>query len=218
MTELIYKIDQAVEEMSLLKHPFYRMWSNGELSLNQLQGYSLEYFQLVKMVPEMVNRVKLNLQESKLKSIVEESQKEESSHIEPWIRFANSIGVKREQLLNYTCDGNTKNAVISLLELTQNSLHEGMCAMYAYELELPKISRSKIDGLNKFYNISSADSTNYFEIHEEADIRHADIWRRMIKNIPANKHFICFDAAVKSLQSQNLLLDAVYEKYVSPYN
>ncbi|MFZ0357039.1 MAG: hypothetical protein WAL53_02795, partial [Nitrososphaeraceae archaeon] len=68
MTELIYKIDQTVEEMSLLKHPFYKMWSNGELSLNQLQGYSLEYFQLVKIVPEMVNNVKLNLQESKLKS------------------------------------------------------------------------------------------------------------------------------------------------------
>ena len=33
MTDLIYKIDQAVEEMSLLKHPFYRMWSNGELRL-----------------------------------------------------------------------------------------------------------------------------------------------------------------------------------------
>lgn len=218
MTELIYKIDQAVEEMSLLKHPFYRMWSNGELSLNHLQGYSLEYFQLVKMVPQMVNNIKLNLQESKLQSIVEESQKEESSHIEPWIRFANSIGVKREQLLNYTCDGNTKNAVTSLLELTKNSLHEGICAMYAYELELPKISRSKIDGLNKFYNMSSADSTNYFEIHEEADIRHADIWRSMINNIHGHKHSTCFAAAVKSLQSQNLLLDAVYEKYVSQYN
>ncbi|HSA73603.1 MAG TPA: iron-containing redox enzyme family protein [Nitrososphaeraceae archaeon] len=218
MTELIYKIDQAVEKMSLLKHPFYRMWSNGELSLNHLQGYSLEYFQLVKMVPQMVNNIKVNLQESKLQSIVEESQKEESSHIEPWIRFANSIGVKREQLLNYTYDGNTKNAVTSLLELTKNSLHEGICAMYAYELELPKISRSKIDGLNKFYNMSSADSTNYFEIHEEADIRHADIWRSMINNIPYHNHSTCFDAAVKSLQSQNLLLDAVYEKYVSEYN
>jgi pyrroloquinoline-quinone synthase len=218
MTDLIYKIDQAIEEMSLLKHPFYRMWSNGELSLNQLQGYSLEYFQLVKMVPEMVNNIKLNLQESKIRSIVEESQKEESSHIEPWIIFANSIGVKREQLLNYAFDGNTKNAVTSLLELTKNSLHPGMSAMYAYESELPKISRSKIDGLNKFYNISGSESTNYFEIHEEADIRHADIWRSMIKNIPSDKHSICFDAAVRSLQSQNLLLDAVYEKYVSPYN
>jgi len=218
MTKLIYKIDQAVEEMSLLKHPFYRMWSNGELNLNQLRGYSLEYFQLVKVVPEMVNNIKLNLEESKSRNAVEASQKEETSHIELWVRFANSIGVKRDQLLNHECDGRTKQAINSLLDLTMNSLHEGVCTMYAYELELPKISRSKIDGLNKYYNISSAESTNYFETHEEADIRHADIWRGMIKNIPIDKHSDCFAAAVKSLQSQNLLLDSVYEKYVSPYN
>jgi pyrroloquinoline-quinone synthase len=218
MTKLIYKIDQAIEEMSPLKHPFYRMWSNGELDLNHLQGYSLEYFQLVKIVPEMVNNIKLNLEESKLRNVVEGSQKEETTHIELWVRFANSIGVKKEQLLNHECDGSTKQAINSLLELTKNSLDEGVCAMYAYELELPKISRSKIDGLNKYYNISSADSTNYFVTHEEADIRHADIWRSMIKNITTDKHFDCFAAAVKSLQSQNLLLDSVYEKYVSPYN
>ena len=115
------------------------MWSNGELGLNQLQGYSLEYFQLVKMVPEMVNNIKLKLEESKLRSTVEESQKEESSHIEPWIRFANSLGIKESRLLNYACDENTKNAVSSLLELTKNPLHEAICAMYAYELELPNI-------------------------------------------------------------------------------
>ena len=48
------------------------MWSNGELGLNHLQGYSLEYFQLVKVVPEMVNNIKLKLEESELRSTVEE--------------------------------------------------------------------------------------------------------------------------------------------------
>src|SRR5512132_3440961 len=100
MNELIYKIDQEVEKKSLLKHPFYKMWSNGELSLNQLQGYSLEYFQLVKVVPEMVNNIKSKLQGSKLKSIIEESHTEESSHIDPWIRFATSLGVQKQDLLN----------------------------------------------------------------------------------------------------------------------
>ena len=218
MNELIYKIDQEVEKKSLLKHPFYKMWSNGELSLNQLQGYSLEYFQLVKVVPEMVNNIKLKLQGSKLKSIIEESHKEESSHIDPWIRFATSLGVQKQDLLNYVCDENTKNAISSLVELTKDSIDEGICAMYAYELDLPNISRSKIEGLHEFYNMFNDDSTNYFEIHQEADVRHAEIWRSMIKNISGHKHDICFSAASKSLDAQHLLLDAVYEKYVSPFN
>ena len=218
MNELIYKIDQEVEKKSLLKHPFYKMWSNGELSINQLQGYSLEYFQLVKVVPEMVNNIKLKMQGSKLKSIIEESRKEESSHIDPWIRFATSLGVQRQNLLNYVCGENTNNAISSLVKLTEDSIDEGICAMYAYELDLPNISRSKIEGLHEFYNMFNADSTNYFEIHQEADIRHAEIWRSLIKNISAHRHDICFSAAAKSIDAQNLLLDAVYEKYVRPFN
>jgi pyrroloquinoline-quinone synthase len=194
------------------------MWSNGELGIDHLQGYSLEYFQLVKVVPELVNNILLKMGESKLRSIVEESQKEEESHVEPWIRFASTLGVKKKDLLNHVCDENTKEAVSSLVDLTKNSLDEAICAMYAYEMDLPNISRSKIEGLNKFYNLTSSDSRNYFEIHQEADIRHAAIWRNMIRKIPDHKYESCIDSAVKSLNAQNLLLDAVYEKYVKPFN
>jgi len=218
MNKLIYRIDQEVDKRSLLRHPFYKMWSNGELSIDHLQGYSLEYFQLVKMVPELVNNVLVKMGESKLRSIVEDSKKEEESHVKPWIRFASSLGVKRKDLLNHVCDENTKEAVSSLVDLTRNSLDEAICAMYAYEMDLPNISRSKIEGLNKFYNLSSSDSRNYFEIHQEADIRHAAIWRNMIRKIPDHKYESCINSAIKSLDAQNLLLDAVYEKYVKPFN
>ena len=218
MNKLIYRIDQEVDKRSLLKHPFYKMWSNGELNINHLQGYSLEYFHLVKAVPELVNNIMLKMGESKLRITVEESQKEELSHIEPWMKFATSLGVKKKELLNHVCDENTNKALSSLVELTKKPLNEAVCAMYAYELDLPNISRSKIEGLNKFYNLSSSDSTNYFEIHQEADVRHAAIWRNMIRKIPNNEYESCVDSAVKSLDAQNLLLDAVYEKYVKPFN
>ena len=218
MNKLIYMIDQEVDKRSLLKHPFYKMWSNGELNIDHLQGYSMEYFQLVKVVPELVNNIMLKMGESKQRSTVEESLKDEVSHIEPWMRFATSLGVKKKDLLNHVCDENTNRAVSSLVELTRYSLDEAVCAMYAYELDLPNISKTKIEGLNKFYNLSSSDSTNYFEIHQEADIRHAAIWRNMIGKIPENKYETCIKSAVKSLNAQNLLLDAVYEKYVKSFN
>ena len=218
MNKLIYRIDQEVDKRSLLKHPFYKMWTNGELSIDHLQGYSLEYFQLVKVVPELVNNILLKMGESKLRRIVEESQKEEESHVEPWIRFASSLGVNKKDLLNHVCDENTKEAVSSLVDLTRYSLDEAICAMYAYEMDLPNISKSKIEGLSKFYNLSSPDSKKYFEIHQEADIRHAAIWRNMIRKIPDHKYESCIDSAVESLNAQNLLLDSIYEKYVKPFN
>ena len=86
--------------------------------------------------------------------------------------------------------------------------------MYAYEMELPKISRSKIDGLKKFYGMNSEDAMKYFEIHEEADVRHAQVWREILEKIPADKQEAVFNAAIESLKAQNILLDSVFEKYV----
>ena len=57
MNSLAKKIDQLIEQKSLLKHPFYQMWSDGKLSQQMLAGYSKEYFQMVKAVPEFVGQI-----------------------------------------------------------------------------------------------------------------------------------------------------------------
>lgn len=54
---LIKQIDKIIEERSLLKHPFYQMWSDGKLTLDSLAGYSKEYFQLVKVVPSLMTPI-----------------------------------------------------------------------------------------------------------------------------------------------------------------
>jgi pyrroloquinoline quinone (PQQ) biosynthesis protein C len=73
--------------------------------------------------------------------------------------------------LNNVYDEITNKAVSSLAELTKSPLYEAVCAMYAYELDLPNISRSMIEGLNKFFSLLNSNSTNYFEIHEDEDAR-----------------------------------------------
>ena len=217
MNSLLTDIDNEVERRSLLKHKFYQMWSNGELSLDQLKGYSKEYFQLVKIVPKLVENVgamQAATGNGNQTAEIEKNMEEESSHIVPWVDFSNSLGIPKEELLSYEGTDKTRKAVSSLLDLTEKSFDEGVCAMYAYELELPKISRSKIDGLGQFYNISSQEAINYFEIHEEADVRHANVWRKLINSIEGKNQNLSLNAASKSLDAQNMLLDAVYEKYV----
>jgi len=56
MNLLVETIDKIVEEQSLLKHKFYVMWNEGKLSRESLNGYSKEYFQLVKTVPSFVEQ------------------------------------------------------------------------------------------------------------------------------------------------------------------
>ena len=212
MDNIVQRIDSEIEKYSLLKHSFYKMWSEGKLTINHLQGYSKEYFQLVKMVPKFVERMAGVTGNSD--DIVTKNACEEAEHVELWVRFATALGVSRSDLINYGGSEKTNEAVARLMAFANFTFEEAVAAMYAYEMELPKISRSKIDGLKKFYSMDSEDAIKYFEIHEEADVRHAQVWREILQNIPADKQEAVFNAAIESLKAQNMLLDSVHEKYV----
>ena len=211
---LIERIDYEIEKHSLLKHVFYQMWSEGKLTINHLQGYSKEYFQLVKVVPKFVENIFNVIADPSLKRAVGQNLKEESEHIEPWIMFSTAMGVQRNDLTSYKGENETNMAVSSLSQLTERSLEEAVAAMYAYEKELPKISKSKIDGLKKFYGVQSNEATKYLEIHEEVDLRHSEVWKNILKTIPEEKQECALNAAISSLEAQNKLLDSVHKNYV----
>jgi pyrroloquinoline-quinone synthase len=213
MDNVAQRIDLEIENHSLLKHSFYKMWSEGKLTIDHLQGYSKEYFQLVKIVPRFVESIAEAIGNPH-DDIISDNAREEAEHVELWVKFATALGVSRNDLISYGGSEKTNEAVAKLMELAGLAFEEAVAAMYAYEMELPKISRSKIDGLKKLYGMDSEDATKYFEIHEEADMRHAQVWREILQRIPAERHEAAINAAIKSLQAQNMLLDSVQEKYV----
>jgi pyrroloquinoline-quinone synthase len=217
MENVVQRIDTEIEKHSLLKHPFYKMWSEGKLTIDHLQGYSREYFQLVKIVPKFVESIAQAAGKPGKPDddSITNNAREEAEHVELWARFAMALGVSRNDLVSYGGSEKTNEAVGKLMGLAGLPFEEAVAAMYAYEMELPKISRSKIDGLKNLYGMDSEDATKYFEIHEEADVRHAQVWREILQRIPSEKHETVINAAIKSLQAQNMLLDSVHEKYVS---
>jgi pyrroloquinoline-quinone synthase len=211
---LIERIDYEIEKRSLLKHRFYQMWSEGKLTFNHLQGYSKEYFQLVKVVPKFVENIFKLITDPSLKRDVGQNLKEEYEHIEPWTIFSTAMGVETHDLASYKGQNETNMAISRLTQLTELSLEEAAAAMYAYEKELPKISRSKIDGLSKFYGVKSNDATKYFKIHEEVDLKHSEVWKNILQTIPEEKQELAVNAAISSLEAQNKLLDSVQKNYV----
>jgi len=207
---IIQKIDEMIEERSLLKHPFYQMWSDGKLTQESLAGYSKEYFQLVKAVPSFMTPIIEKSPGSVVSELVD-NQQEESDHIKPWISFAGELGISEEELASYDGTAKTQKAVSDLNQL-MNTFDGGACAMYAFEKEIPKISQTKLDGLAEFYGMTSNEATEYFKLHTEADIRHAASWRNILEKSSADTSNL-IEIADKSISAQNLLLDSCYEEY-----
>ena len=207
---IIQKIDEMIEERSLLKHPFYQMWSDGKLTQESLAGYSKEYFQLVKAVPSFMTPIIEKSPGSVVSELVD-NQQEESDHIKPWISFAGELGISEEELTSYAGTAKTQKAVSDLNQL-MDTFDGGACAMYAFEKEIPKISQTKLDGLAEFYGMTSNESTEYFKLHTEADIRHAASWRNILEKSSSDTSNL-IEIADKSISAQNLLLDSCYEEY-----
>lgn len=207
---IIKRIDEMIEKRSLLKHPFYQMWSDGKLTQESLAGYSKEYFQLVKAVPSFMTPIIKKTPDSVVSELIA-NQQEESDHVKPWIAFAGELGISEDELTSYTGLTKTCKAVSDLNEL-MNTYEGGACAMYAFEKEIPKISQTKLDGLAEFYGMTSDEATEYFKLHTEADIRHTASWRNILEKSSTDSNNL-LEIADKSISAQNLLLDSCYEEY-----
>jgi pyrroloquinoline-quinone synthase len=220
---IIHSVDTAIQGKSLLKHRFYQMWSAGSLSMEDLRGYSKEYFQLVKAVPTLVEnvlgQVTPELGRNYLPTAtMKHNLEEEKEHVVPWISFAESIGVTQNELHGYECSAKTQDAIAEMKELTSESLAAGVSTLYTYEKQLPEISTKKIEGLMKFYGMQNHKALNYFRIHEKVDIEHAKLWRSLIDLMPGSQHATILDAASISLKCQNMILDGVCDTYLSNRN
>ena len=91
--------------------------------------------------------------------------------------------------------------------------------MYSFEKEIPLISKTKIEGLKKFYNICTEEDIKYFTLHQIVDIEHARLWKTILldpnlvqKTKALNENIL--NASISSLNSQNQILDAIYNNYV----
>src|SRR4029077_4014970 len=214
-TELLEKLDAAIAEKNLLKHPFYQDWQAGKLSRESLQLDAVQYYCHVEAFPQHLRVLAARADES-LKPVVLENLAEEENpdrpHAKLWRDFAGAAGVSEEEVTSSDSLPGTKHAVDKFREIcAERSVAEAVAALYAYEAQVPEIATTKIDGLKKFYGIAEPAGLAYFKVHEEADKQHRAAWRGWLEtNANGNKAEI--------LKSTNEALDALWGALSAVHN
>lgn len=203
----VFTLDPLISDLSLLKHPFYQKWSKGELTLKDLQIYAKEYFHLVQRIPGIVERVRVRADERghDLAGMIEKNRIEEQEHVELWKRFAKSLGVSETELIAHKPSATVTAAVMELEQLADGSFEDGVITMYSLEVELPKIAKTKKEGLCDFYSLESKDAHIYFDEHLKEE-EHLNVWRAL----DTGDHNL-EPAARSSMEAQNKMLDSVCE-------
>lgn len=183
--QIVSRLNDILAERHLLKHMWYQAWSKGELTIDQLQDYSAQYYNQVQSFPRFISRVHTACPEIEARKVLLENLVDEeihgTDHPALWMQFANGMGTSRERVLNDMPLPETQFMVNKFYELAERDWRDGLCALYAYEYQVPEISKSKIDGLKEFYGITDEKTLEFFAAHQVYDVGHSEQVAKLIE-------------------------------------
>lgn len=171
-------LHSRLDAWHLLKHDFYQQWTAGTLPKDVLGVYAREYYRHVAAFPRYISGLhrlcpSLPQRQVLLENLVEEEQGD-TNHPELWLRFAEALGVPREDCSRDAALPETRALEEGYFTLTASDYATGLGALYAYERQTPEVSASKIEGLVTHYNITDDQALAFFEVHKGADVWHRE--------------------------------------------
>jgi len=205
-----------LEEHHLLKHPFYQLWTEGTLPKSALQEYTRQYFHQVLAFPQYLSAVHSQCPDlSARQEILANLAGEElgpDNHPELWLRFAEGLGVSREEVLQSTPNVHTAAAIDTQKQLSRElPWAAGLAVVWAYEKQVPVVAQEKIRGLQQHYGIEDARTLEFFQVHGVADEHHSRTEENLIdqwSTTPEKSAQVLY-AVRETARALNQILDGV---------
>ena len=107
----------------------------------------------------------------------------EENHVELWLRFAEGVGVSRENVRNGATSSATRGLVETYRRAAEGSVPGGLAAIYAYEKQIPALARAKVQGLRDHYGVTQDRPLTFWRVHEQLDVEHAGRERAMLAGL-----------------------------------
>jgi pyrroloquinoline-quinone synthase len=169
------RIEERRNRWNVLQHPFYTRWTAGELSPDELARYSGQYRHAVLALAEMSATAARQAPEGKGEELRTHAA-EEAAHVGLWDGFVQAVGgdsaaPPTAETTDCVSDWTADDGFLATLT-----------RLYAIESGQPGISRLKRQGLVSLYGVPEGPATEYFRVHEHADIEHASQARRLIES------------------------------------
>lgn len=212
--DLVQRVDRLIDDRHLLGHSFYRKWVAGTLPEKALRDYAKQYYAFESTFPRVLSGLHSRADQPDVRAALLENlwdeEHGEANHVELWLRFAEGVGVTREDV-----QGAERNSATSTLVDTywtaarEAPVAAGVAAVYAYERQVPQVAQAKIDGLKQRYGITDGRTLGFFDVHSTLDVEHSDAERRIIADLgPADEDAVV-ENATAALDAWWEFLDAV---------
>lgn len=187
----IEQLDAIIAQFDLNGHPFYQDWRMGTLPIEKLRDYANEYGRFIGTIDQGWDTIG----ETKY-------AEEERYHEQLWAKFQAEIA---------SGASTNKPQTETLVTAARNAFSlqaEAVGALYAFEAQQPKTSRSKLDGLIEHYNISP-EGQEYFQVHAD-DVQEAEDLRAYVAKMSDDDFARTKSACAVVCSAMWSALDGVY--------
>ena len=177
-------LEERIARHDLLCHPYYKTWTAGELTREDLREYAGDYYQHVAAFPTYLSALHSRLDDGGVRRAVLRNLCEEEidgrAHSELWLDFAEGMGADREAVRRREPMAEVREAITEFRNVArEGSTAQALAAFYAYESQVPRVAKEKADGLAQRYG-ADAKTCGYFRLHQFADVEHAEVWRSLL--------------------------------------
>jgi pyrroloquinoline-quinone synthase len=178
-------LDQIIAERSLLDHPFYQAWNAGTLPLESLREYAKQYYHFEAAFPTFLSSVHARMEPGPARQAVLENLWDEEhgdeNHLALWLRFCESLGLDEDEVRNAEPNAETRELVDGFrAACSEGTVAEGLATLYAYEAQAPRVAKTKIRGLRAYYGFEDPRAYQFFSVHQDVDVYHAQAERDVI--------------------------------------
>jgi pyrroloquinoline-quinone synthase len=177
-------LEERIARYDLLCHPYYKAWTAGQLTRDDLREYASDYYHHVAAFPTYLSALHSRLEDGEVRRAVLRNLGEEEiagrAHSELWLDFAEGMGADRGQVRERQPLAEVRDVVDEFRRVArEGSTAEALAAFYAYESQVPRIAKQKADGLAQRYGADEK-TCGYFTLHQFADVEHSDVWRELL--------------------------------------
>ena len=184
----IQSLEEEIGRHEAVQHPFLRAFSTEQLTLRQIQTFGLQHYQLVKVFINYMTNVLPRIPDpeaARLFRVVFDDEFGQHtifrSHPALYRNFLKTIGLEEADWGKVKLFAETSAYIQGHLQMTRES--DFLYALGAigpgHEFSIPTMFKYIVTGLKK--NIAASDEqVEYFTLHMEQDIHHAQVFNQLI--------------------------------------
>lgn len=166
-------VQAAGQDLRLLDHPFYRRWSAGEVTLDELASYAGQYRHFEVVLPRLLTQITEAVADTDVGALVARNLRDEAgstpTHVELFDQFLAGVGGTR--------DAPASPATAELVNTYHEAAAAGpracLAAIAAYEIQASAVASTKAAGLRHRYGLDDQ-TVMFWDVHAELDAQHAE--------------------------------------------